>query len=66
MPSYKAKAKKMSLKTAIFSQVYLPMIGWKLVMNPDDKELSDLHWELKVIFISLKFIRIVCLCTVKC
>ena len=44
--------KKMSLKNALLSQFYLPLIGWKSVMNPDDKQLSDLHWELKVIFFS--------------
>ena len=47
---------RMSLKNALFSQVYLSMIGWKSVMNPDDRELSDLHWNLKVIFIFLEVI----------
>ena len=44
----------MSLKNVLFSQVYLPRVGWNSLLNPDNKELSDLHWELKVFILFSK------------
>ena len=36
----------------VLNQVYIPFLGWKCLMNPDDKQLQEVHWDLKVMFVS--------------
>ena len=36
----------------VLNQVYIPFLGWRCLMNPDDKQLQEVHWDLKVMFVS--------------
>ena len=35
----------------LFNQLRIPYLGWKSLRAPEDKELKNRHWELKVILV---------------
>ena len=38
----------------VLNQVYIPYLGMQCLLNPEDSQLKEVHWNLKVIFGSSK------------
>ena len=34
----------------VLNQVYIPYLGMQCLLNPEDSQLKEVHWNLKVIF----------------